>query len=77
MNLVMEAVDAEDRGAMSGIRLISSYGAQALAGIVGGWLVVNSGYNWLYGLAAGVQILAASTIYILFRNHRTSLETAS
>jgi MFS family permease len=77
MNLVMEAVDAEDRGAMSGIRLISSYGAQALAGIVGGWLVVNSGYNWLYGLAAGLQILAASAIYILFRNHRISLETAS
>ena len=77
MNLVMEAVNAEDRGAMSGIRLISSYGAQALAGVVGGWIVVNTGYNWLFGLAAGMQILAASAIYILFRTHRTTLETAS
>lgn len=77
MNLVMEVVHAKDRGSMSGIRLISSYGAQALAGVIGGWLVVNTGYQWLFGLAAGVQILAASAVYLLFRTERASLETAS
>lgn len=77
MNLVMEVVVAEDRGAMSGIRLISSYGAQAFAGLIGGWIVVNGGYRWLFVLAAATQFLAALAVYMLFRTQRASLETVS
>jgi MFS family permease len=72
MNLVMEVVPVDDRGAMSGVRLISSYGAQALAGALGGWLVVRAGYSWLFALAAGVQLLAASAIWVLFRSRTSS-----
>jgi MFS family permease len=67
MNLVMEVVPVDDRGAMSGVRLISSYGSQALAGAIGGWLIIQAGYPWLFALAAGIQFLAAGAIWLLFR----------
>jgi len=75
MNLVMEAVPPDDRGAMSGIRLISSYGAQALAGALGGWLIIRIGYSGLFTSAAGIQALAAGGIWLLFRSKRQNLET--
>jgi MFS family permease len=70
MNLLMEVVSPADRGAMSGVRLITNYGAQAVAGAWGGWLVVGAGYTWLFTAAAGCQLLAACTIWILFRAQR-------
>lgn len=75
MNLIMEAVPVDDRGAMSGVRLISSYGAQALAGVIGGWLVIQRGYAWLFTLAAAVQLGAALSIWLLFRSQSLNLET--
>jgi MFS family permease len=76
MNLLMEIVAPADRGAMSGVRLVSSYGAQALAGGLGGWMVVRGGYGWLFGIAALFQVLAGSTVWLLFRRHEAALETA-
>jgi MFS family permease len=76
MNLVMEAVPPNDRGAMSGIRLISSYGAQALAGALGGWLIIRIGYSGLFTTAAGIQTLAAGAIWYFFRSRRQNLETS-
>ncbi len=70
-NLIMESVSPKDRGAMSGVRLITNYGAQALAGAVGGWLVVTAGYAWLFAVVAGIQLVAAGSIWMLFRSHHT------
>ena len=66
MNLVMEAVEPTDRGAMSGIRLVCTYSSQAIAGAVGGWIVVDLGYSSLFVLAAGVVLLAACGLWFLF-----------
>lgn len=76
MNLIMEAVPADDRGAMSGVRLISSYGAQALAGAIGGWLVTQMGYAWLFTSAAAIQLGAAFLIWLLFQSQPLALETS-
>lgn len=75
MNLVMEIVPSGDRGAMSGVRLITNYGAQALAGAAGGWLVVTTGYIWLFALAAAVQLITGGLLWYLFRVRRPVLET--
>jgi MFS family permease len=75
MNLLMEIVSPGDRGAMSGVRLVTSYGAQAVAGAVGGWLVVSGGYPWLFGIAAICQLLAGLSVWVLFRRREAALET--
>lgn len=75
MNLVMEIVPPADRGAMSGVRLITNYGAQALAGALGGWLVVNTGYAWLFAAAAAVQLITGFAVWALFHTRRVALET--
>jgi predicted MFS family arabinose efflux permease len=75
MNLVMEIVPPADRGAMSGVRLITNYGAQALAGALGGWLVVNTGYAWLFAAAAAVQLVTGFAVWALFHTRRVALET--
>jgi MFS family permease len=75
MNLIMEMVDPADRGAMSGVRLLTNYGAQALAGALGGWMVVNAGYGWLFATAAALQLLTGLTTWLLFNTKRVALET--
>lgn len=77
MNLVMEVVSPNDRGTMSGIRLVTNYGAQALAGLAGGWLVVKAGYAWLFAVAAVMQLLFGSTVWLLFRPRQAQLETSA
>jgi MFS family permease len=76
MNLLMEIVSPADRGVMSGVRLVTSYGAQAVAGAIGGWLVVGSGYGWLFGIAAVCQLLAGCSIWLLFRRREQTLESS-
>jgi MFS family permease len=75
MNLLMEIVSPVDRGAMSGVRLVTSYGAQAVAGTFGGWLVVRGGYGWLFGIAALCQMVAGCSVWALFRRREKTLET--
>jgi MFS family permease len=75
MNLIMEVVPPNERGAMSGIRLITNYGAQALAGIAGGQIVLRFGYTWLFTLAAGIQVFTGVSIWFLFRGWVQKLET--
>jgi MFS family permease len=74
MNLIMVAVFPTDRGAMSGIRLIMNYGAQALAGILGGALILAVGYSWLFATAACVEILAGVMVWALFHRRETYTE---
>jgi MFS family permease len=74
MNLIMVIVNPADRGAMSGVRLVTNYGAQALAGAVGGWVVVNAGYTWLFALAAGLQLITGVGVWVLFNAQRVALE---
>lgn len=72
MNLMMEIVSPADRGAMSGVRLVTNYGAQALAGGVGGWLVVHAGYMWLFAAAAAIQVIAGGAVWLLFHKKQES-----
>jgi MFS family permease len=74
MNLIMVAVHPSDRGAMSGIRLIANYGAQALAGILGGVIIQSAGYFWLFAGAAAVEVLAGILIWALFSRRETFAE---
>jgi MFS family permease len=71
MNLIMVAVYPSDRGAMSGVRLITNYGAQAFAGILGGALILSAGYFWLFATAACVEILAGLMVWTLFNRRET------
>jgi hypothetical protein len=75
MNLVMVIVNPADRGAMSGVRLVTNYGAQAIAGAVGGWMVVHAGYTWLFAAAAGLQLLTGLSVWVLFNARQVALET--
>lgn len=75
MNLVMEIVNPGDRGAMSGVRLITNYSAQALAGLIGGWVVIRAGYAQLFALAAIIQLVFGGTLWLLFRHRPEILET--
>jgi MFS family permease len=74
MNLIMVAVFPADRGAMSGIRLITNYGAQAFAGILGGALILSAGYSWLFATAACIEILAGVMVWTLFHRRETFSE---
>jgi MFS family permease len=77
MNLIMEVVDPVDRGAMSGVRLVTNYGAQALAGAAGGWVVVSAGYTSLFIIAALLQLLTGLMTWMLFNTKRVTLETTA
>jgi MFS family permease len=70
MNLVMVTVSPSDRGSMSGLRLITNYGAQALAGLLASVLIRQAGYLSLFAVAAGVNFLAGLMIWKSF--HRRS-----
>ncbi|HZQ07171.1 MAG TPA: MFS transporter [Anaerolineae bacterium] len=74
-NLLMEVVEQNDRGLMSGVRLVTSYGAQALAGWLGGWLVIRAGYSVLFAVAAAVALGMAVLVWLLYRGRERELET--
>jgi MFS family permease len=76
MNLIMETVPPLDRGSMAGVRLITNYGAQALAGLIGGWIIIQAGYPWLFTAAAVLELSAATMIWLNFRSRKQTLETA-
>jgi MFS family permease len=76
MNLVMEVVAPEDRGTVSGVRLVTNYGAQSIAGILGGWIVIQAGYTWLFATAGIIQLIFGGSIWLLFHSKEGSLETS-
>ncbi|MDX1436322.1 MAG: MFS transporter [Anaerolineales bacterium] len=75
MNLIMEVVAPEDRGTVSGVRLVTNYGAQSVAGIVGGLIVVQAGYTWLFVIAGLIQLVFGGSIWLLFHSKESSIET--
>ncbi|MCC7353087.1 MAG: MFS transporter [Anaerolineae bacterium] len=76
-NLLMEAVHPSDRGTMSGVRLITNYGAQALAGWLGGQLIVGYGYFSLFAAAAAITLAVALLVWTLFHSRESTLETVA
>jgi MFS family permease len=66
-NLIMTSVQPSERGAMSGIRVMVSYGGQAIAGLLGGWLVTSLGYGGLFAAASVSNIALAATLRLLYR----------
>jgi MFS family permease len=75
-NMVMEMVPTQDRGTMSGIRLLTNYGVQAVSGVVGGRILFHLGYSSLFFIAAGINLLTGVVIWVLFNKRQDELETS-
>lgn len=75
-NMVMEMVPTQDRGAMSGIRLLTNYGVQAISGVVGGRILFHLGYSSLFFIAAAINLLTGVVIWVLFNKRQEELETS-
>ncbi len=75
-NMVMEMVPTQDRGAMSGVRLLTNYGVQAISGVVGGRILFHLGYSSLFFIAAGINLITGAVIWVLFNKRQEELETS-
>ena len=65
--LIMEVVPPRQRGTQGSIRVTVNFMARALAGVVGGYLIVHTGYGGLFTLGAVGTIAAAVAAWAFFR----------
>ena len=66
-NLVMEVVPPRDRGTQAGLRVVSAFLASSIAGVAGGWIIVQMGYGLLFSVSALASLAAGGLTWFFFR----------
>ena len=65
---IMEVVRPHERSRMTSVRIFINYMASSLAGLLGGWMIVNQGYGSLFTVAAAMSIAAGTATWLFFRH---------
>ena len=67
-NLAMEVVSPRMRGTQGSVRVFFNFGGRALAGVLGGFLIVQTGYGGLFTMAAFASVVAGLVAWLFFRH---------
>ena len=64
----MEVVSPRMRGTQGSVRVFFNFGGRAMAGVVGGFLIVQTGYGGLFTMAAIASVVAGLVAWLFFRH---------